>query len=115
MPLEWAQRVSPTDERSQQIPTGLRVAGLTLRAVFIACLLAVTIRVSAPQNETIWTAYDTPADLVRMALGLGVCVWIAAQLFRLPKDADAYRTWVYLGFAAVPFAIICVLAIWRVI
>jgi hypothetical protein len=65
-----------------------------------------------PQSETIWTAYETPGDLIRMALGFVVCLGIVIQLFMAPKDAQAYRTWLYLGLAAVPFALICVFAIW---
>ena len=83
-----------------------------VRAVFIACLLAITVRVSMPQSETIWTAYETPGDLIRMALGFVVCLGIVIQLFMAPKDAQAYRTWLYLGLAAVPFALICVFATW---
>jgi hypothetical protein len=105
-------RTSPTEEKPPQVPPGLRIAGTTLRAVFIACLLVITVRVSLPQNETIWTAYDTPGDLVRMALGFAVCVWIAIQLFRTPKDAQGYRTFVYFGIAAVPLAILCIFAVW---
>lgn len=75
-------------------------------------MLVVTVRVSMPQSETIWTAYETPGDLVRMTLGLAVCAWIVIQLFTLPKDAQAYRTWLYLGAAAVPFALLCVFAVW---
>lgn len=29
-----------------------------------------------------------------------------------PKDAEAYRTWVYLGLAVVPLAIIFAIAVW---
>ncbi len=90
----------------------LRVAAIVLRAVFICTLLAVTLRVSMPQNETIWTAYDTPADLVRLLLGLFVCIWLVIQLFYGPRDADGYRTWFYLGLIAVPFALICLYAVW---
>jgi hypothetical protein len=43
---------------------------------------------------------------------IAVCVWLVIQLFRAPKDAEGYRTWLYLGLAAVPFALICVLAVW---
>lgn len=114
-PVAGARHPSETDLSNPKIPAGLRIAGLLLRTIFIVALLLITISVSLPQNETIWTAYDTPADLVRMALGVAVCLWIAAQLFRLPKDASAYRTWLYLGLAAVPFAVICALAIWHVI
>ena len=88
------------------------MASTVLRALFIACLVVITLRVSMPQNETIWTAYDTPGDLVRMALGLAVCVWLVVQLFTPPKDAHHYRTWLYLGLVAVPFAAICLVAVW---
>ena len=70
------------------------------------------LRVSLPQNETIWTAYDTPADLVRLLLGLGVCAWLAYQLFQVPHDAGSSRTWFYLGLVAVPFALITLFAVW---
>jgi hypothetical protein len=83
-----------------------------LRALFISILLAVTIRVSSPQNETIWSAYETPGDLIRVALGLAACLWILFHLIKSPKDAEAHRTWIYLGLVAVPFALICAIAIW---
>ncbi len=95
-----------------KIPAGLRLTSTALRAVFIACLLLITVRVSVPQNETIWTAYDTPRDLVRMALGFAICVWLLIELFRAPKDTHGYRTWLYLGLAAVPFALICLIYVW---
>jgi hypothetical protein len=100
---------------ASKVPSGLRIAGLLLRATFLIAVLMVTVRVSLPQNETIWTAYETPADLFRMALGFTVCVWIAVQLFRVPKDAQAYRTWTYMGLAAAPFAVTCALAVWHVL
>jgi hypothetical protein len=66
----------------------------------------------APQNETIWTIYDTPADLVRLILGIGVCAWLLYQLFQVPKDASSSRTWFYLGLVAVPFTMITLFAVW---
>jgi len=30
----------------------------------------------------------------------------------LPKDAEAYRTWIYLGLALAPVAVICAIAVW---
>jgi hypothetical protein len=94
------------------IPIRLRIAGMVLRALFIAALVVVTVRVSSPQSETIWSAYETPGDLIRLALGLLVCVWIIVHLFMVPKDPEGYRTWVYLGLVAVPFAVICAIAVW---
>ena len=111
MPIAWARRVS-SSEQSEEVPAWLQIAGAVLRAVFIACLIVITLRVSMPQNETIWTAYDTPGDLFRMALGLAVCGWIAVQLFKAPKDARSQRTFLYFGLVAVPFALLCLKFIW---
>jgi hypothetical protein len=88
------------------------LAAVALRTLLISLVVLIIVRVSMPQNETIWTAYDTPGDLVRMMLGFAVCVWLLIQLFRLPKDAGGYRTWLYLGLFAVPFAAICLVGIW---
>jgi hypothetical protein len=110
MPIEWARRASSFEP--SEVPPWLQIAGAVLRAVFIACLIVITLRVSLPQNETIWTAYDTPGDLIRIALGLAVCGWIAVQLFRAPRDARSQRTFLYIGLAAVPFALLCIFAIW---
>ncbi|WP_154072991.1 hypothetical protein [Bradyrhizobium erythrophlei] len=57
-----------------------------LRALFIGILIVVTARVASPQNESFWSAYETPGDLIRMALGLSVCLWLAVHVFILPKD-----------------------------
>ena len=99
-------------ETQASVSSGLRVLGNTLRVAFIVCLLVLTVRVSMPQNETLWTVYDTLGDLVRLALGFAVCVWVAIQLFRPPKDAHGYRMWSYFGVIGVPFAVICLFAIW---
>ena len=74
--------------------TGLRIAGIVLRSIFLCALLVVTVWVSLPQNESIWSVYETPGDVVRVALGFIVCVWILFHLFMLPKDAEGYRTWI---------------------
>jgi hypothetical protein len=95
-----------------KIPTGLRIAATILRALFIIVLVLITFRVSRPQNETFWTAYDTPSDLVLMLLGFAVAAWLVFQLFRGPRDLDGYRTWFYLGLVAVPFSVICLVAVW---
>jgi hypothetical protein len=94
------------------IPLGLRLTGIFLRSVFVAALLAVTVRVALPQSEKIWSVYETPGDLIRLVLGVGAAVWIIAHLFMLPKDADAYRTWVYLGLVLAPLAVIVAIAVW---
>jgi len=101
-----------TKSPASQIPVGMRIAGAILRVVFVVCLSVLTLRVSLPQNETIWTAYDSPGDLVRLLLGAAVCIWIVVQLFKPPHDVQGYRTWLYFGIAAVPFALLCVYVFW---
>jgi hypothetical protein len=43
---------------------------MVLRTLFFGALVAVTVRLSSPQSETIWTVYDTPSDLIRVAVGV---------------------------------------------
>jgi TRAP-type C4-dicarboxylate transport system permease small subunit len=102
----------PEAKLSGDIPHGLRIAAMVLRTLFIVLLLVLTLRVSLPQSETIWTAYDTPADLVRLILGVGVCAWLVYQLFQVPHDAGSSRTWFYLGLVAVPFTLIVLVVAW---
>jgi hypothetical protein len=72
----------------------------------------VTARVSFPQSERLWTAYETPGDLVRLALGLALGVWILVHMFTLPKDPEAYHTWVYLGLVVAPFVLLVAIGTW---
>jgi hypothetical protein len=90
----------------------LRTAAIVLRTLFICIIAVVTLRVSSPQSETLWSAYETPGDIIRLVLGFIVCVWIVAQLFILPKDAQGYWTWFYLGLVLVPLSLIFAVAIW---
>jgi hypothetical protein len=69
------------------IPISLRILALFLRLVFIAALIAIAVRVSLPQSETLWSVQEIPGDLVRLALGLAVCLWVGIHLFTLPKTA----------------------------
>jgi hypothetical protein len=95
-----------------EISRPLLVAALILRGAFIILLAVTTALVSLPQNEFISTAYETPGDVIRLALGLGLCVWMLYHLFTRPKDPGAYRTWFFFGLVGVPFVLICLIAIW---
>ena len=108
------QQLGPSDvgTPASTIPMGLRILAMTLRALFIGALVVVTVRVSSPQSETLSSVYETPGDLIRLALGFAVCLWIVLHLFMLPKDAEGYRTWVYLGLVVVPIALAIAFAIW---
>jgi hypothetical protein len=118
MPLERTEKArlaGAPDTKAlapSQISARLRVAGALFRTLFIIALIAATVRVSLPQNETIWTAYDTTGDLIRVILGAVVCIWLVYQLFQMPRDSAGYRTWLYLGLAVIPFAAICLFAAW---
>ena len=74
-----------------------RLGGVAVRTIFLLILTALTVRVASPQTEKIWSLFETPGDFIRVALGLAVCVWLVVNLFILPKDAGAYRIWMYLG------------------
>jgi hypothetical protein len=108
------QMEAPPEARPDRskVPVLVRAAGLILRAVFLCTLIAIAIRVSAPQSETIWSAYETPGDLLRLILGAAVAIGILVQLFRPPKDAHAYRTWAYLGIILAPLAVVVAVAAW---
>jgi hypothetical protein len=86
--------------------------GKVFRTFFLIGLIVVTLRVALPQSETLWTIYDEPGDVVRFGLGVGVCVWLAVHLFKLPKESQAFQTWFHFGLAGVPFVIICAVFLW---
>jgi hypothetical protein len=45
-------------------------------------------------------------------LGFGVGAWFIVNLFILPKDAGAYRTWMYLGVVILPLSLLCAFVVW---
>lgn len=109
-----SQQPSPSDVRASAatIPLSLRILAVVLRALFIGALVAVTVRVSSPQSETLASVYETPGDLIRLALGFAVCLWIVIHLFMLPRTPEGYRTWVYLGLVLVPVTWAVAIFIW---
>jgi len=95
------------------IPIGLEILALFLRLIFIGALLAIAVRVSLPQSETLWSVHETPGDLVRLALGFAVCLWVAIHLFTLPKTIGAYKRWIKLGLVIAPVALAVAVIMWR--
>jgi hypothetical protein len=102
----------PPNTAPAPVGSGLRITAVVFRTAFIFVLMALVMRVAQPQSETIWTAYETPGDLIRLWLGIGVCIWLLWQLFEGPKDAHGYRAWLYLGVTALPFSLFCLFATW---
>jgi hypothetical protein len=105
-------RVTTPNQSDHKIPALVRIGGMVCRALFIIVLTVITARVASPQTETIRSVFETPDEFVRVALGFVVCVWFLVNLFILPKDEEAYRTWLYLGFAVLPLSFLCAFWIW---
>jgi hypothetical protein len=104
----------PGDETElAAVPMRLRILAMFLRALFFGALVAVIARLSSPQSETIWTVYDTPGDLIRLALGIAVCLWVVIRFFMFPKRAEIYRAWAYLGLVVAPLGWATAIAMWR--
>jgi Ca2+/Na+ antiporter len=106
MPMVAARRTNPKPTYS------IFIGGVAFRTLFIIALAILTARVATPQIEKIWSVFETPDDLIRVALGFALCVWCLVNLFILPKDAEAYRTWFYLGLAVLPLALLCTFVVW---
>ena len=92
---------------NSELPVSVWIAGVTVRALFIIMLMVVTARVASPQIENLRSVFETPSDLIRVALGFAICAWFVVQIFILPKDADAYKIWIYLGVAILPLSLLC--------
>ena len=95
-----------------KISAGVRIGGMAARAIFIIVLTVITARVASPQVENIWSVFETPGDLIRVALGFAACGWLVVHIFILPKDVEAYRTWLYLGLVILPLSLLCAFVVW---
>jgi uncharacterized integral membrane protein len=105
-------KTAKTKAPDAKISATVWLAGLAVRTIFIAILIIITARVASPQLEHIWSLWETPSDLIRVALGAAVCCWLIVHLFIVPKDPAGYRTWLYLGFAILPLSVLCAVVIW---
>jgi hypothetical protein len=102
-----------TTRKSEPKPSAqVWIGGVAVRTLFLIVLTAITARVASPQMEHLSSLYETPGDLIRVLLGFGVCAWFIVNLFILPKDAGAYRTWMYLGLAVLPLSLLCAFVVW---
>ena len=90
----------------------LKLSGTIARTLFILLLVVLTARVASPQVEKFESLLETPDDLIRVLLGIGVCFWCIINLFILPKDAEAYRVWVYLGRAILTLSALLAFVVW---
>lgn len=93
-------------------PLYIWIGGVAVRSLFLMVLTILTARVARPQIEHLSSVYETPGDLIRVLMGFGICTWFIVHLFILPKDAGAYRTWMYLGIAVLPLSVLFAFAVW---
>jgi hypothetical protein len=93
-------------------PASIWFGGVAVRTIFLIVLTVLAARVASPQIETIRSVFETPGDLIRVGLGFVVCVWFVANIFILPKDPGAYRTWLYIGPAILPLSLLCAIVVW---
>ena len=101
-----------TRDPDVEISRSVWLGGVAVRTIFIAILIVITARVASPQIEHIWSLWETPGDVIRVALGVAVCGWLLVHIFILPKDPAGYRTWLYLGLAILPLSVLCAVVIW---
>jgi hypothetical protein len=99
-------------ESDPKLPMSVRLSGIAVRALFLIVLTVLTARVASPQVENIWSVLETPGDFIRVLLGFGVCTFFIINLFIPPRDAEAYRTWMYLGPALLPLSVLCAVVVW---
>jgi hypothetical protein len=109
--LQGDQAPTPQNPESEP-PPYVRIGGVAVRTLFLVVLTLLTARVASPQIEHLSSVYETPGDLIRVLLGVGVCAWFIVHLFILPKDPGAYRTWMYLGIVVLPLSVLCAFVVW---
>jgi hypothetical protein len=94
---------------------GFNVAGIFFRSAFIIAFGLGALWASLPADRDISAIPGLPAaDLVRVGLGVVVCLGALIQTFNLPKDDQAYRTWTYIGVACT-ITLLCVIAVHAVL
>jgi hypothetical protein len=101
-----------TDEPTSKPSSSVWAGGVAVRTIFLVVLIVLTARVASPQMERLSTVYETPGDLIRVLMGVAVCAWFIVNVFKLPKDGGAYRTWLYMGIALLPLAALCAYVVW---
>lgn len=99
-------------EEITKLPFHVWAGGVAVRTIFLIVLIVLTARVASPQIERLSSIYETPGDLVRVLMGVAVCAWFIVNVFKLPKDPGAYRTWMYMGLALLPLSVLCAFVVW---
>ena len=70
-----ADQTNKVDKSDPKPPPLVWFGGVAVRTLFLLVLTVLTARVSSPQIERLSSVYETPGDLIRVLLGVGVCSW----------------------------------------
>jgi hypothetical protein len=78
------------------------IAGIVFRSLFIVALALGVLWSSLPADRGFVALNSLPTpDLIRVGLGMGICLVVLVQVFIRPRDEGAYKTWAYIGVACV--------------
>jgi hypothetical protein len=113
--LECAMRTGldlRADLAKRTDPIPFWTVGVAVRTFFLVIMMVITARVASPQVENLRSVLETPSDLLRVGLGFTIGLWLIANVFILPKDTEAYRTWLCLGPAILPLSLLCAFVAW---
>ncbi|MGA8901978.1 hypothetical protein [Bradyrhizobium sp.] len=110
LPIDQSRKAE--NATSKPPSTYVWAGGVAVRTIFLIVLTVLTARVASPQMERLSSIYETPGDLIRVLMGVGVCAWFIINVFKLPKDSGAYRTWMYMGLAVLPLSLLCAFVVW---
>ena len=94
-------------------PAGLKIAAIAARSVFIVVFVVVLAHFSTPVRfGRGWLLHASVGDIAKILIGWSACVWMLVQMLAVPRDADACKTWLYLGPVLAALLIACAVALW---
>jgi hypothetical protein len=112
MHINMTLQANTAKKPKPDMPVFVWIGGTVARSVFLIILTVLTARVASPQVENLWSLFETPDDFIRVALGFAVCAWLVVNLFIVPKDGEAYRSWMYLSVVLLPLSVLCAVVVW---
>jgi hypothetical protein len=102
-PTASAAPVPPTARRRR-----VNILGIIFRSAFILAFGFGALWSSLPATGSFATMMAWPvAEQARAVLGVVVCLGAILQTFNLPKDEQAYTTWMYIGTVCI-LTLLCV-------
>jgi hypothetical protein len=105
----------PESPRRSRHARRINVLGIFFRSAFILAFGFGALWSSLPATGSFATVASWPiTEKIRAVLGVVVCLGAILQTFNLPKDEQAYTTWIYIGVACT-LTLLCVILIQNVI